>query len=391
MLEPKARLRPLVAGVETSPIMQVAVAAWDIPDVVPLWFGEGDEPTPAFIRAAVTESLARGETFYTDNLGIPALRAALAAYQTRLYRRPTAVERILVTSGGMPAIAMAVQAVAGPGDRVLVVSPVWPNIRAAIRLQGAEPVDIRLTRRADGGLALDLDRLESAIDGRTRAIFVNSPSNPTGWVMTCAETEALLALARRHGLWLIADEVYARLVYDQPVAPSMLDIAEPEDRLIVVNSFSKNWAMTGWRLGWLTLPPDLPTVFRDLVQFNSSGTPTFLQRAGVTAIEEGEGFIADLRTRFAAARDLVVARLGSHPRLTLSRPEGAFYAFFRIEGVTDTLDYAKRLAIEGKVGLAPGLAFGTGGEGHLRLCFAASTGRLETGLDRLLGFLDASA
>jgi aspartate/methionine/tyrosine aminotransferase len=248
---------------------------------------------------------------------------------------------------------------------------------------GGEPRLVSLDPVPGGGWRLDPERLFAACDDRTRGIFVNSPSNPTGWVMTRAETEALLSFTRRHGIWLIADEVYARIVYDRDVAPSVIDVAEPEDRVIVVNSFSKAWAMTGWRLGWMVIPPDLPQMLAKLVQYNTSGSPTFLQHAAIAAIGEGESFIAEMRRQYRAARDRVVEHFERVGRVRLSAPEGAFYAFFQVEGMTDSVGFAKELLRRTKVGLAPGAAFGLGGEGHLRLCFAASPDRLDPALDRL--------
>jgi aspartate/methionine/tyrosine aminotransferase len=384
-------MRPGIENLEASLIGEVAMLGFGDPEVIPLWFGEGDRPTPAFICDAVARSLARGETFYTWQLGIPPLREALARYETGLHARPVAPERICVTSSGMQAIFLAVQALVDPGDNIIVVSPVWPNIRGAIGIFGGVAREVGLARTEAGGFRLDLTALEAAIDGRTRAIFVNSPSNPTGWVMSGSEAAGLLDLARRRGLWLIADEVYARIVYDGSAAPSMLDLVEPEDRVLVVNSFSKAWAMTGWRLGWLVAPPDLQNLLAKLVQYNTSGTPAFLQRAAVTAITEGEGFIDEMREVYRRGRDLVVERLGSVPGVRLAAPEGAFYVFFGVEGMADSVEFAKEILRRTKVGLAPGAAFGRGGEGHLRLCFAASIARLEPALDRLVPFLSRAA
>jgi aspartate/methionine/tyrosine aminotransferase len=331
--------------------------------------------------------MAAGETFYTFNLGIPGLRAAIARYETGLHAKPVAEDRVVVTSSGMQAIFLSVQAIVDPGDNVLVLSPAWPNIRAAIRIFGGEPRDVALGRSNDAGFRLDLAAVEAGIDRRTRAIFVNSPSNPTGWMMSAEEASALLALARRHGLWLIADEVYARIVYGRRAATSFLDIIEPEDRVIVVNSFSKAWAMTGWRLGWVVAPAALAPTYQKLIQFNVSGAPTFIQHAAVAAIEEGEDFIAATVERCRRGRDLAVEHLGALPRVRLRTPEAAFYAFLQIDGLADSLSFAKRLVTEARVGIAPGAAFGLGGEGHLRLCFAASAERLVPGLERLAAAL----
>jgi aspartate/methionine/tyrosine aminotransferase len=379
----RAAISPRIEALQDSMIAEVAMLGMGQPDVIPLWFGEGDEPTPAFICEAAARAMAAGETFYTFVLGIPPLRAALARYETGLHAKPVDAGRVVVTSSGMQGIFLTVQAIVDPGDNVLVVSPVWPNIRAAIEIFSAEPRDVALGRTEDGGFRLDLAALEARLDSRTKAVFVNSPSNPTGWMMTEADARELLDFTRRHGLWLIADEVYARVVYGRRAATSFLDLIEPDDRVVVVNSFSKAWAMTGWRLGWLVVPTELTETYIKLIQFNVSGAPTFIQHAAVTAIDGGDNFITAMANRYRAGRDLVVERLSSLPRVRLRSPDAAFYAFLQIDGMTDSLSFAKQILAETRVGLAPGAAFGTGGEGHLRLCFAASAGRLEPALERL--------
>jgi aspartate/methionine/tyrosine aminotransferase len=379
----RAGLRPQIDALADSMINEVAMLGFGQPDVIPLWFGEGNEPTPPFICEAAARAMAAGETFYTFNLGIPKLRETLAAYETGLHAHPVTSDRVVVTSSGMQGIFLTVQAIVDPGDNVLVVSPVWPNIRGAIKIFGGEPRDVALGRTNDGGFRLDLAALEARLDRRTKAVFVNSPSNPTGWMMTEDEAREILAFTRRHGLWLIADEVYARIVYGRNVATSFLDIIEPEDRVVVINSFSKNWAMTGWRLGWIVVPEELTKTYLKLIQFNVSGAPTFIQHAAITAIRDGEGFVKQMAARYQAGRDLVVERLGSLPRVRFRTPDAAFYAFLQVDGLTDSFSFAKQLLAETRVGVAPGAAFGTGGEGHLRLCFAASPERLEPALDRL--------
>jgi aspartate aminotransferase len=380
-------VRPHIQNLPASLIAEVAMLGMGDPEVLPLWFGEGDMPTPPFIAEAAAKALVAGETFYTFERGIPSLRQALADYETGLHAKPVTAERIVITSSGMQAIMLTVQALVDPGDNILVVSPVWPNISAAIEIMRGEPRAVALGRREDGGFRLDLDALERARDERTKAIFLNSPSNPTGWVMSPEEGRALLDYIRRHGLYLIADEVYARVVYDGHVAPSLLDIVEPEDRVVVVNSFSKAWAMTGWRLGWLVAPPEIVEVMGKLIQYNVSGAPTFIQHAAVTAVREGEDFSRSMTERYRAGRTLVLDALRGLNRVQVAPPDGAFYAFIKVDGVADSVAFAKEILVRTKVGLAPGAAFGLGGEGHLRLCFAASRDRLEPALERLIPIL----
>ena len=378
-----ATLSGPIAGLPETPISEVAMTVFGDPDVVPLWFGESDLVTPDFVREAAAAGLHGGETFYTWQRGIPELRAALSDYTQRLYGIDCPVERLSVTTGGMQAIVLSCQLLLDAGDNAVIVSPIWPNITSAVRLVRAEPRYAALDRRPDGGWSLDLQKVFDAVDERTRAIFVNSPGNPTGWTMSREEQQALLDFARRRGIWIMADEVYARLIYTRPVAPSFLELAGPDDPVLVLNSFSKPWAMTGWRLGWLTHPAGLGDQFAKLVQINTSGVPSFLQRGGVAALEKGDAFLAEMVERCRAGGELVFQRLSALPRVRIARPEAAFYAFFSVDGVDDTLAFCKRLAKDYKVGLAPGEAFGPGGQGNIRLCFASGAERLSRGLDRI--------
>jgi aspartate/methionine/tyrosine aminotransferase len=380
---PIALIRPEIEALEDSRIVEVWKLGFQIPDVIGLWVGEGDTPTPAFICEAAAEALKQGETFYTHKRGIPELRQALIDYHRRLYRIRMTDDRLAVTSAGMNAMMLAMESLVGAGDNAVCVTPVWPNIFAIIRIMGGEVRQVPLAA-APTGWRLDLERLFAACDARTRAIYVASPGNPTGWVMRRAEQQALLEFARRRGIWIVADEVYARLVYDgAKAAPSFLELAEPDDALVVVNSFSKAWAMTGWRIGWMVMPPRLTAIVDKLIEFNTSGAQPFLQRGCVAALEQGEPFIAETVARYRAARELVLQRLGGMRRVRVVRPEAAFYVMFAVEEMGDCLAFAKRLVHETRVGLAPGSAFGPGGEGHLRLCFAASLGRLSQAMDRL--------
>ena len=382
------RVRDVIRELPVSRIAEVSALGMGDPAVIPLWYGEGDLPTPAFIGAAATAALQAGYTFYTYKAGLPALRGAIADYLTGLYGRPVGAERILVSSSGMTALMLTAQALIDEGDNLVIVAPVWPNIAAAVTVMGGEPRLVSLDRQPGGGWHLDLNRLFAACDSRTRGIFVNSPSNPTGWILSAEEIAALLDFTRRRGLWLVADEVYARIVYGNRAAPSFLDQAEPEDRLIVVNSFSKNWAMTGWRLGWLTAPADLLPQLEKLVEFNTSGSPTFLQHAGIIAITDGEPFIESFVARCRAARDMAIDGLTACRRVEVARPEGAFYAFFRVDGMMDSLAFAKEALRRTKVGLAPGSAFGPMGEGFIRLCFARDPQQVGEAIERLRPLLD---
>ncbi|MFQ5776218.1 MAG: pyridoxal phosphate-dependent aminotransferase [Kiloniellaceae bacterium] len=381
-------LRPEIERLETSRIAEVWQLGFGRKNLIPLWVGEGDLPTPAFICEAAAQAMREGKTFYTHKRGIPELRAAIAAYTRGLYGIDLDDERVTVTSSGMNGIMLILEAIAGPGDNVAVITPVWPNILSAIRIVGGQVKPVGLDHVPEGGFRLDLDRLAAAVEEGTRALFIATPGNPTGWVMAPEEQRAALDLCRERGIWLIADEVYARFVYEGPAggraaAPSFLQLAEPDHPLIVVNSFSKTWAMTGWRMGWLVTPASLTETLDRLIEFNTSGAPHFLQYGCLAAIRDGEPFVKEMVERCRRGGELVFQRLSAMPRVRVARPRGSFYAFFAVEGLRDSLAFAKRVLEETAVGLAPGSAFGPGGEGHLRLCFASSAERLSEALDRL--------
>lgn len=351
-------------------------------DVLAFWVGEPDEPTPQFIREAGAGSIAAGELFYTHNLGIPELREALAAYLSRLHRNIDP-SRIAVTSAGVNALMLASQLIVEPGDEVVEVVPLWPNLLEIPKILGARVKTVGL-RFAASGWKLDLDRLIDALGPGTRALYLNSPNNPTGWTIARAEQKALLEHCRRHGIWIFADDAYERLYFGESgVAPSFLGLMDEGERLISANTFSKAWHMTGWRLGWLVVPPSLMADLGKLIEYNTSCAPVFVQRAGIAALEGGEPVIARTLERLRRARDFVVGELRKLPRVRVARPDGTMYAFFNIEGMDDSLAFCKRLVRSHGLGLAPGAAFGPEGEGYVRWCFAASEERLAEGIRRL--------
>jgi aspartate/methionine/tyrosine aminotransferase len=379
--------RPEVLALRSSKIREVANAAWGRKDVLTFWFGESDRPTPAFIREAAAEALRAGRTYYTHNLGTAELRDALAAYLSRLHGRAIGEERIAVTNSGVSALMIASQAVVSPGDRVVVVTPVWPNVVEIPRILSAQVEGLSL-EPARGKWRLDLDRLMAALTPGTRALVINAPNNPTGWTLPAQDRAAILARCRELGIWLICDDVYERLVFDgRPSAASFLALAEPEDRVIGANSFSKAWRMTGWRLGWLVLPPALRDPVGVLLEYNTSCAPDFVQAAAVAAVTEGEAHVAELRSELAAERDLVVGALRAMPGVEAPEPDGGMYAFFRITGCTDSVALAKDLIAQAGIGLAPGAAFGDEGEGWLRWCFAHRPEKNAEGLRRLGAYL----
>jgi aspartate/methionine/tyrosine aminotransferase len=380
--------RAIVQSLGASRIREVANAGMGRSDVLPFWFGEPDEATPEFIRDAAKGALDAGDVFYTHNYGIPPLREAIAKYLSTLHR-PIGAERVAVTSAGVSALMLLSQLILNPGDRVVAVTPLWPNLFEIPKILGAEVAQVPL--RFGQTWELDLQQLLDALTPGTKAVLINSPNNPTGWVITAEQQQVLLAHCRQHGIWILSDDVYERLVYDgatdKNCAPSFLDIADEQDRLVSANSFSKSWLMTGWRLGWIVAPPPLMADLGKLIEYNTSCAPGFVQRAGITAIEGGEEVIAHTLERYRAARDFLYTRLNTMPGITAPQPKGAMYVFFKVNGAGDTLALCKRLVLEAGLGLAPGNAFGPEGEGYVRWCFASSLARLEEGTQRLERFL----
>ena len=374
--------RASLSQIEESKIREVANAGMGIADLLAFWFGEPDQVTPALIRDAAKHALDAGATFYTQNLGVPALREAIARYVSRLHR-PIDGARVAVTSSGVNALMLIYQALFDPGDRVVIVTPVWPNVTEGPKILGAAVTRVAL--HYDHGWKLDLARLLAALTPGTRAVIINSPNNPTGWTLDRAGQEIILAHCRKLGIWIIADDVYERLYFESGAscAPSFLDLAEDGDLVISANSFSKSWLMTGWRLGWIIAPPLLTEALAKLIEYNTSCAPSFVQQAGIVALEQGETITQEFRARLKTARDFLVQRLSTLPGVQVAMPPGAMYVFLGIDGMTDSVAFAKRLVSEAKLGLAPGAAFGSDGEGYLRWCFASSKEKLDEGVRRL--------
>ena len=381
-------MRAAIQALPGSKIREVANAALGRSDVLAFWFGESDEVTPEPIRQAAADSLLRGETFYSHNLGLPELRQGIAAYASGLHGTID-VDRIAVTSSGVAALMLAMQMLAGAGDEVVAVVPVWPNLTAQPAILGAAVTRVPL-RPQNGLWQLDVDELLARVTPRTRVLLVNAPNNPTGWTLTREQQKALLAHCRRTGTWIVADEVYERIYFGAGrCAPSFLDVAAPDDRLIVAQSFSKSFLMTGWRLGWMVLPgqPGCLDAAGKLLEFNSSCAPVFVQRGAQAALGLADTLVPRIVADLKGCRDRLVAGLQRLPGVTVATPPGGLYAFFRIEGLPesgDSLALAQRLVARHGLGLAPGAAFGDEGEGWLRWCFASQDpGRLDLGLQRL--------
>jgi len=382
-------LSPRAVSAPESGIVEIINHARGREGLIPLWAGEGDLPSPDFINRATTSSLEAGETFYTWQRGIPELRQALSDYYARHFSVSMSPEHFYVTGSGMHAIMMAVQAVASPGDEVIYFSPTWPNIISAIDISGARSVGLTLDF-VDGGWSLDIDKLEAAITPKTKALFINTPANPTGWTASLDNLKAILTMARKRGIWIIADEIYARYYYGAAKrAPSFLDIKEDGDRIIFANSFSKNWSMTGWRVGWLVAPPEMGQVIENLIQYSNSGVAQFLQRGAVVALNDGDDFVQANIDRATKARDILCDALIATNRVQTLKPEGAIYAFLKVDGINDSRLAALDIVDKIGVALAPGSAFGKGGELFLRACFLRDAAQVEQAAERLAGYIKA--
>jgi aspartate/methionine/tyrosine aminotransferase len=389
-------MRQAVLDLEESMIRQVANAGMDRSDVLKFWFGESDEATPQFIRDAATASLQLGETFYAHNLGLPELREAIAGYANGIRAQGAAkieVDRIAVTAGGVNALMLAAQALVDSGDEVVVIVPVWPNLTGQPAIMGGVVRTVSL-RPLAGQWQLDMAELLAAVTSKTKLLVLNAPNNPTGWTLSRAEQQILVSHCRKTGTWILADEVYERLYYEPTAngcAPSFLDISEPDDRVVVVNSFSKSFLMTGWRLGWLVMPPVLTPQMGKLIEFNTSCSPIFIQRAGLVAIKRTLDITPRIVAHLKTCRDTLIPLLQAVPGVQVAPAKGGMYAFFRLEDqarFSDSLGVAKSLVIEAGLGLAPGNAFmtdpGADAQGWLRWCFASQdVSRLGQGVMRL--------
>ncbi len=386
-------MRQVIQNLEESRIREVANAGMGRSDVLAFWFGESDEVTPDFIRQAAIESLQRGETFYSHNLGLPELRTAIASYMSERHGH-IGVDRLAVTSGGVNALMLAVQQLVDAGDEVVAVTPVWPNLTAQPAIMGACVKCVALAP-VDGAWTLDMGALLKAVTRATKVLIINAPNNPTGWTLTRDEQERIMDHCRVTGTWILADEVYERLYYESTCngcAPSFLDVALPEDRLVVVHSFSKSFLMTGWRLGWLVMPPSMTHHMGKLIEFNTSCASVFTQRAGVVALNRSDEVTPRVVVHLKVCRDTLVPLLRAIAGVQVAPARGGMYAFFRMVGFDDSLTTAKRLVLEAGLGLAPGDAFAPEARGWLRWCFASKdTQRLVAGVDRLRDWLRREA
>ena len=381
-------MRKIIEELESSPIRNIANSAIDNKDVIPLWFGETDIVTPKFISDSMKVALDEGHTFYTTNHGVPELVESISQYSSHLHNKIILKNRIMITAAGMNALMIAAEAIVNPNEKIICVTPVWPNFMRCVQIMGGQIIEIPLLlSEQENKWQLNLEEIEKNISD-VKGIYINSPNNPTGWMMEKKEQEKILEICRKNKKWIIADEVYERVVYDRKVAPSFLDIASEKDLLIVVNSFSKSWAMTGWRLGWITIPENTLNLFEKLNEFNIASPAAPVQHAGITAIKEGENFILNMMSKLSNARNIAINNLTSFSLVELPYPNAAFYAFFRVKGVKDSELFCKETLKQTGVGLAPGTAFGKDTNNWLRICYAKSPDLLEEAFLKLKAVLD---
>ena len=377
--------RASILTMPDSPIIDVWRLGQGRDDVIGLWAGESDLPTPKAYSDAAAQAPAAGHTFYSQNRGIPALRAAIAGYYERLCGVRLDDERIAATCAGMNAVMLVAQAIVEPGDNVVCVTPSWPNILRAITITGGEAREVALDHD-DSGWHLDLQRLFDACDGRTRAIYYASPGNPTGWMLEDAQQRELLAW--RAGAASPSSPTRSTSASSttapRAVHPGNRRAGRP---VFVVNSFSKSWAMTGWRMGWLIYPRGMVDTFEKLIQFNTSGGQAFLQAGGVVALNEGEAFVRSFVERCRGGRAIVLDRLAALDRVRIVPNKASFYVMFDVDGIDDSLAFCKRAVHEAGVGLAPGIAFGAASARQIRLCYARSDAQLTEAMDRLSAFI----
>lgn len=377
------KIRDIVTSLKSSPIRNIANSVIGKKDIIPLYFGETDISTPSFISESMKKALDDGHTFYSANQGISELIDTISTYSSALHKRNISSSRIMVTSAGMNALMITSEAIINPNDKVICITPVWPNFMRCIEIMGGNLIEIPLIHsREENKWELNLEEIMKHIKD-AKAIYINTPNNPTGWMMNSQEQMQILELCRKEKIWIISDEVYERITYDRKVAPSFLDISNEGDMLIVVNSFSKSWAMTGWRLGWMIVPEGLIRIFEKLNEFNVASPSSPAQHAGVTAIREGESFIEQMMHDLRISRKITLDNLNTFSRVVFPISEAAFYAYFKIKDVTDSEKFCFETLNSTGVGLAPGTSFGNGGENWVRICYAKSPELLNQAFEKL--------
>ncbi len=374
----------IASSMPVSRIREIMDLAWEDPEVIHLEVGEPDFPTPEHVVEAAYEAARTGHTRYAPNAGIPELREALADKVTRRNGYEAHPDQVVVTQGGIQALHLVLLALLDPGDEVLLPDPAWPNFRMIAHLLGARVLPYPLV--SEGDFLPRLEDLERLVTPRTRAILVNTPSNPLGTVVPRELVDTLLEFARRRDLWYISDEVYDEIVFDDAFV-SAGAVADASDRLVSVYSFSKVYAMTGWRVGYLVAPPDLAKLLTGMQEPIVSCVNTPAQMAALAAMTGPQDVVRKMRESYRERRDELLEIL-ERGNLSSSQPSGAFYVWTDVSAANvPSMEFARSLIEREHVAVAPGSAFGDLGEGYVRMSLASSREDLLDGASRLVRFV----
>lgn len=379
------RVTEMAATYSASDIRKMFNLALDYPNAVKLTVGEPDFNTPDHIKAAGTRGIEDNHTRYVANAGIPDLRAAIAQKYTARWNRPITSDNVMVSFGAMEALTFALDVSVSPGEEVIIPDPSFPNYVGQVHRLGGVAVPVPVTEVNE--FKLRAADVASAITDRTAAIIINSPSNPLGSVMDLADLEALVDLSEEHGFTIISDEVYDEIVFEDAHFTSIAEVRPGFDRFLVVNSFSKTYAMTGWRCGFVVGATDYIAPMALLQEGLTSSLPGFVQEAAVAALEGPQTDVERMVASYARRRDLMSRRINAIDGLSMIRPEATFYAFVSVrDWGLGSWELATRLLEEHKLATIPGSAFGPAGEGYLRLTFSVSDDDINTACDRLEAF-----
>ena len=386
MIDYSSVMNPLVQEIKPSGIRKYFDIASEMDDVISLSIGEPDFTTPWHIREEGIRSLEKGKTWYSPNRGFEQLRTEISNYMRRRYQLEYDQKtQVLVTVGGSEAIDMTLRAMVCPGDEVIVVEPSFVCYQPLARMAGGTPVVIETT--AENKFRLTAEQLEKAITPKTKLLVLPFPSNPTGAVLRRNDLEVIAEVVKKHNIFVLSDEIYAELTYGDEPHVSIAQIDGMQERTVVINGFSKTYAMTGWRLGYAVGPAEIITQMTKLHQFGIMSAPTTAQYAAIEALRNGDSDIEYMREQYDMRRRLLVDRLNAMG-LTCFEPEGAFYVFpcIKSTGLTSE-EFCDRLIYSHKVAVIPGSAFGECGEGFVRISYAYSIRNIQKALDRMEAFL----
>ncbi|HEX7974664.1 MAG TPA: pyridoxal phosphate-dependent aminotransferase [Anaerolineales bacterium] len=354
-------------------------------EIIHLEIGQPDFPTFPHVSLKGIGAIAAGHTRYNPPAGLPALREAIAHDAGMRRGIEFHPEQVVVGPGAKPGLFFPTLAVVRPGDEVIFPDPGFPTYAAMIEVAGGVKVPVPL--REENNFSFDLEAFDACLNDRTRLIVLNSPANPTGGVMPLADLEYIAAAARKYDCWVLSDEIYARLAYDGRPVPSIVTLPGMTDRTILVDGFSKTYAMTGWRLGYAIMPAALAERVALLLTHSIGCTATFTQEAGIEALTASQAMVDEVVAEYQRRRDRIVAGLNALPGVRCQTPQGAFYAFPNVSSLgLPSRELARRLMDEAGVAVLPGDDFGPAGEGYLRLCYATSVQNIDLALERMAIF-----